>query len=91
MKKALTILALSLALVLAVGLVACNDPTGGGSVNGKFDALNTTESVYGFSAASAGMLISSMNGAQPACDVATMTTMTTTKLTTHPQTARRKS
>lgn len=42
MKKALTILALSLALVLAVGLVACNDPTGGGSVNGKFDALNTT-------------------------------------------------
>lgn len=71
MKKALTILALSLALVLAVGLVACNDPTGGGSVNGKFDALNTTESVYGFSAASAGMLISSMNGAQPACDVAT--------------------
>lgn len=71
MKKALTILALSLALVLAVGLVACNDPTGGGSVNGKFDAPNTTESVYGFSAASAGMLISSMNGAQPACDVAT--------------------
>lgn len=71
MKKALTILALSLALVLAVGLVACNDPTGGGSVNGKFDAFNTTESVYGFSAASAGMLISSMNGAQPACDVAT--------------------
>lgn len=71
MKKALTILALSLALVLAVGLVACNDPTGGGSVNGKFDALNATESVYGFSAASAGMLISSMNGAQPACEVAT--------------------
>lgn len=71
MKKALTILALSLALVLAVGLVACNAPTGGGNVNGKFDALNTTESVYGFSAASAGMVISSMNGAQTACEVAT--------------------
>lgn len=70
MKKALTILALSLALVLAVGLVACNDPTGGGNANGKFDELNTTESVYGFSAASAGMVISSMNGAQPACEVA---------------------
>ena len=70
MKKALSLLALSLALVLAVGLVACNDPTGGGSVNSKFDALNTTESVYGFSAASAGMVISSMNGAQPACEVA---------------------
>lgn len=27
--------------------------------------------MYGFSAASAGMLISSMNGAQPACDFAT--------------------
>ena len=70
MKKALTILALSLALVLAVGLVACNDPTSG-VTNGQFDALTTTESVYGFSAASAGMLISSMNGAQPACEVAT--------------------
>ena len=70
MKKALSLLALSLALVLAVGLVACNDPTGGGNANGKFDELNTTESVYGFSAASAGMVISSMNGAQPACEVA---------------------
>lgn len=60
-------MALSLAITLSFGLAACNNqPSKGGSANGgngKFNELNTTESVYGFSAASAGMIISSMNAA----------------------------
>lgn len=60
-------MALSLAITLSFGLAACNNqPSKGGSANGghgKFNELNTTESVYGFSAASAGMIISSMNEA----------------------------
>lgn len=60
-------MALSLAITLSFGLAACNkQPSKGGSANGgngKFNELNTTESVYGFSAASAGMIISSMNAA----------------------------
>ena len=60
-------MALSLAITLSFGLAACNNqPSNGGSANGgngKFNELNTTESVYGFSAASAGMIISSMNAA----------------------------
>lgn len=60
-------MALSLAITLSFGLAACNkQPSKGGSANGghgKFYELNTTESVYGFSAASAGMIISSMNAA----------------------------
>ena len=67
MKKVFTAMALSLAITLAFGLAACNNqPSKGGSANGgngKFNELNTTESVYGFSAASAGMIISSMNEA----------------------------
>ena len=67
MKKIFTAMALSLAITLSFGLAACNNqPSGGGSANGgngKFNELNTTESVYGFSAASAGMIISSMNAA----------------------------
>ena len=67
MKKVFTAMALSLAITLSFGLAACNNqPSGGGSANGgngKFNELNTTESVYGFSAASAGMIISSMNAA----------------------------
>ncbi len=67
MKKVFTAMALSLAITLSFGLAACNNqPSSGGSANGgngKFNELNTTESVYGFSAASAGMIISSMNEA----------------------------
>ena len=67
MKKVFTAMALSLAITLSFGRAACNNqPSGGGSANGgngKFNELNTTESVYGFSAASAGMIISSMNAA----------------------------
>ena len=67
MKKVFTAMALSLAITLSFGLAACNNqPSNGGSANGgngKFNELNTTESVYGFSAASAGMIISSMNAA----------------------------
>lgn len=67
MKKVFTAMALSLAITLSFGLAACNkQPSKGGSANGgngKFNELNTTESVYGFSAASAGMIISSMNEA----------------------------
>lgn len=67
MKKIFTAMALSLAITLSFGLAACNNqPSSGGSANGgngKFNELNTTESVYGFSAASAGMIISSMNAA----------------------------
>lgn len=67
MKKVFTAMALSLAITLSFGLAACNkQPSKGGSANGgngKFNELNTMESVYGFSAASAGMIISSMNEA----------------------------
>ena len=68
MKKLLSAMALSLAITLSFGLAACNNkPSNGGSSanvgNEKFNELNTTESVYGFSAASAGMIISSMNAA----------------------------
>lgn len=63
MKKLLTALVLTLALALALGIAACSSDKGG---NGKFDDLDSTESVYGFSAASAGMIISSMNGGEAA-------------------------
>ena len=72
MKKLLSAMALSLAITLSFGLAACNNKplnsgsNGGSSANGgndKFNELNTTESVYGFSAASAGMIISSMSAA----------------------------
>lgn len=74
MKKIITTLALLLCLALSAGVAACSDagkgPGGGNTSGGKFDQLDTTESVYGFSAASAGMLISSMNGG-PAAALAT--------------------
>lgn len=67
MKKLIVILALTLTAALTCGLLACgrSNPD---SANGKFDELTTTESVYGFSAASAGILISSMSdgAVQPA-------------------------
>lgn len=62
MKKVLMALVLVIALAAACCLTACdwsgNRQSGNG---GKFGELNTTEEIYGFSAASAGMLISSMN------------------------------
>lgn len=67
MKKFLLAMGLALALACTLGLAACNsgrasggDPAGG--EDGKFEQLTTTESVYGFSAASAGMIISAMQG-----------------------------
>ena len=62
MKKFATALVLASAMTLSVGLVACtgaNEP--GKNAGTKFDQLTTTESVYGYSAASAGMLISAMD------------------------------
>ena len=50
MKKALTVLGLAGALALTLGLAAC----GSGGTGDKFEDLTTAESVYGFSAASAG-------------------------------------
>lgn len=66
MKKLIIILTISLvAAALAIGLVACNGTDDGGvkdgSVNGGFQDMDTAEEIYGFSAASAGMLISAMN------------------------------
>ena len=63
-KTLLTILAALALLALAIGFTACGE---GGNRNNassdnKFDDLTTTEEVYGFSAATAGTLISSMNG-----------------------------
>lgn len=65
MKKLLTASALALTLALGLGISACSDG-GKAEGNGAFGDLTTAESVYGFSAASAGMLISSMNGGAPA-------------------------
>lgn len=59
MKKALTVLGLAGALALSLGLAACGN-NGTGTGGDKFEDLTTAESVYGFSAASAGMLISAM-------------------------------
>lgn len=56
MKKLTISLILSLVMALTLGLTACTE--GGSDKRNKFNELITTESVYGFSAASAGMLIS---------------------------------
>lgn len=66
MKKIFTAVLLALALVLALGIAGCSQETGSGADDGKFSELTTAESVYGFSAASAGMIISSMNGGSAA-------------------------
>lgn len=73
MKKIITILIIAaLAAALAISLVACNTGDDGGYTrpngsfnpggNGGFGEVDTPEEIYGFSAASAGMLISAMNG-----------------------------
>ena len=65
MKKMITAAAAALALGLTFGLGACSETGGfggaGSAENGKFGDFTTAESVYGFSAASAGMLISAMD------------------------------
>ena len=53
------------AMGCTVCLTACEKVAAGEGGN-KFEQLTTTESVYGFSAASAGMLISSMRGGEAA-------------------------
>lgn len=63
MKKIFATMASTLALTLTLGLGACKGGTDFGT-DGKFGQLTTTESVYGFSAASAGMLISAMNDSE---------------------------
>lgn len=64
MKKLVTLLIIAaLAAALCVSLVACNNNDSKGSFggNGGFGNMDTAEEIYGFSAASAGMLISAMN------------------------------
>ena len=70
MKKIITILIIAaLAAALCFTLAACNGTNGSkGSVGGN--ALDTPEEIYGFSAASAGMLISSMNDGASAASAA---------------------
>ena len=63
MKKALTVFGLAGALALSLGLAACGSG-GTGTGGDKLGDLTTAESVYGFSAASAGMLISAMEGGE---------------------------
>ena len=63
MKKNFIILVMSLMCILTFTFVGCGGTkdNGDGGGTGKFQNLTTTESVYGFSAASAGMIVSSMN------------------------------
>lgn len=92
MKKIITILIIAaLAAALAISLVACNTGDDGGytrpdgSFNpggtGGFGELDTPEEIYGFSAASAGMLISAMNG-----DAAATAAAESTDIPTNPGT-----
>ena len=61
MKKAILTLAIAAALILTLGLSACKTD-GRQAEGGRFDELTTAREVYGFSAASAGTLVSAMNG-----------------------------
>lgn len=63
-RNLLITIAIAAAVALPIGLTACGDPAS--RSGGKFFELNTAESVYGFSAASAGMLISAANGGDAA-------------------------
>ena len=71
MKKFIAVLTLSLVLAFSLVLTGC-DLSGGKNNSGQngisLDNLNSAKSVYGFSAASAGMIISSMNDEVPAAD-----------------------
>ena len=61
-KTLLTILAAIALFALAIGFTACNGGSGTANGGNKFEELSTADDVYGFSAATAGTLISSMNG-----------------------------
>ena len=63
MKKTITLILAASALTLALGATACN--TGGISLGGTSDTPASSESVYGVSAATAGMLIQSMKAEVP--------------------------
>ena len=64
MKKTITLILAASALTLALGATACN--TGGISLGGTGDTPASSESVYGVSAATAGVLIQSMEAGSPA-------------------------
>lgn len=64
MKKTITLILAASVLTLALGATACN--TGGISLGGTSDTPASSESVYGVSAATAGMLIQSMEAGSPA-------------------------
>lgn len=63
MKKTITLILAASALTLALGATACN--TGGISLGGTGDTPASSESVYGVSAATAGMIIRSMKAEAP--------------------------
>lgn len=60
-KKTLVCIITAFALALTLGLTGCSNPDTGNTA-GIFESLTTTQSVYAFSAASAGMIIDSMDG-----------------------------
>lgn len=84
MKKTITLILAASALTLALGATACN--TGGISLGGTGDTPASSESVYGVSAATAGMLIQSMEADSPASR--TPESMPQTPETTLPETPR---
>lgn len=73
MKKTITLILAASALTLALGATACN--TGGISLGGTSDTPASSESVYGVSAATAGMLIQSMKAEAPDSSQAPETTL----------------
>lgn len=82
MKKLFIAMATAMALAGTLALTACSKNTSVGE--NKFDDLTTAKAVYGFSAASAGMIISDMNEAAPE---QTTPEQTTPEQTTPEQTA----
>lgn len=85
MKKTITLILAASALTLALGATACN--TGGISLGGTGDTPASSESVYGVSAATAGMLIQSMKAEAPDPSQAPESTPQTPE-TTLPETPR---
>lgn len=63
MKKFFIVLASAIAITGTLSLTACSKDSS--NATNKFDDLNTAQSVYGFSAASAGMIISDMAETTP--------------------------
>ncbi len=83
MKKLLLAVSLAFALALTLGIAACSSGNKGAG-DGAFGQLTSAESVYGFSAVSAGMIIDAENDV-PATDVpATDTPATDTPATDVP-------